>query len=60
MQEDLSIREVEVVKEAVVVKDAGRREAAWRSVVAESGVGIGEQGDPGGGDRLHYGEGQEG
>ena len=59
-QEDLSIGEVEVVEEAVVIKDVGRREAVCRSIVAESGVKFGEQGDPGGGDRLHYGEGQEG
>ena len=58
-QEDLSIREVMVVEEAVVIKDSVRREAVWWSIVAESGVKFGEQGDPGGGDRLHYGEGQE-
>ena len=52
-QKDLNIGEVEVVKEAVVIKDAGRREAVCRSIVAESGVKIGEQGDSGGGDRLH-------
>ena len=59
-QEDLSIGEVKVVEEAVVIKDSGRREAVWWSIVAESGVKIGEQGDPRGGDGLHYGEGQEG
>ena len=41
-QEDLCIREVKVVKEAVGIKDVGRREAVCRSIVAESGVKIGE------------------
>ena len=58
-QDDLSIGEVEVVKEAVAIKDAVRRRTLCRNVGAESGVKFGEQGDPGGGDRLHYGEGQE-
>ena len=58
-QEDLSIREVMVVEEAVVIKVAARKRALCRNVVAESGVKFGEQGDPGSGDRLHYGEGQE-
>ena len=59
-QEDLSIGEVEVVREALIIKDVGRRKAVCRSFIAESGVKIGEQGDPRGGDGLHYGEGQEG
>ena len=59
-QKDLNIGEVEVTKEAVVINCISKREAVCRSIVTESGVKIGEQGGPGGGDGLHYGEGHEG
>ena len=59
-QEGLDIGEEEVTEETVGIKNINKGEAVCRSIVAESGVKVSEQGGQGGGDGLHHGEVEEG